>query len=80
VSARPLYRSVLVAAATLVACTPPESQRVRGGDPGADSGNRDTVVEMHEGAEVYDQTPCLTTVEPCTGPLPRFGLPELDES
>ena len=66
-----------LALAALVACASPEAERVRGGGPGADPGNRDAVVEFHDGAEPYFQTPCLTSLPECTGPLPRFGLPEV---
>ena len=41
-----------------VACTSPEADRTRGGGPGADPGNRDAIVELHEGAEPYHETPC----------------------
>lgn len=69
---------VPIAFAGLAACTPPEAERVRGGGAGADPGNRVPIIELHAGAEPYYRTPCLTTVKPCTGPLPRFGLPEVD--
>jgi hypothetical protein len=57
-------------AAGLIACGSPEAERRRGGGPGADLGNRGTVVQMHEGAEPYHNTPCVTTLDTCTGPLP----------
>jgi len=57
----------------LAACSRPEATRTRGGAPGADVGNRSPVVEMHQGAQPYFQTPCVTTLKLCTGPLPRFG-------
>ena len=60
-------------AAGLVACTSPEAERTRGGGPGADIGNRGSVVRMHGGAPPYYQTPCVTTLSICTGPLPVFG-------
>ncbi len=60
---------VLLAAA----CSSPEAARVRGGGPGADVGNRKPVVQMHEGARPYHDTPCRTTDVKCTGPLPDFG-------
>ncbi|MGH7965421.1 MAG: hypothetical protein ACRERD_27030 [Candidatus Binatia bacterium] len=50
---------LLTAPAMLVACTSPEAQRMRGGGPGADVGNHDSVVEMHGGAQPYYQTPQL---------------------
>src|SRR5918996_4179320 len=34
---------------SLSACASPETTRTRGGEPGADVGNRTKVVEMHEG-------------------------------
>lgn len=60
--------SVLLAAA-LAGCASPEAQRIRGGGPGADVGNRGPVVVLHEGAEPYYETPCVTKVE-CNGPMP----------
>ncbi len=60
--------SVLLAAA-LVGCASPEAQRTRAGGPGADVGNRGPVVVLHEGAEPYYETPCVTKVE-CNGPMP----------
>lgn len=69
----------VAAAAWAAACTPPEAKRVRGGGPGADPGNRDPVVEMHGGSNMYWETPCRTTVEAeCPGPLPVAGVPERD--
>jgi len=50
---------VLVLAAGLAACTSPEATRVRAGGPGGDTGNRDRLVEMHEGSEPYWRTPRL---------------------
>jgi hypothetical protein len=41
----------------LAACESPEAARTRGGGPGADVGNRDEVVLMHEGAQPYAKTP-----------------------
>ena len=39
---------LVLAAAALAACTvSPEASRTRGGGPGADTGNRGPVVEMH---------------------------------
>jgi hypothetical protein len=62
----------------LTACNRPEAMRTRGGGPGADVGNRSPVVEMHQGAQPYFQTPCVTTLDTCTGPLPIFGIPTSD--
>lgn len=64
---------VLLSMVALAACASPEASRVRGGGPGADRGNRDVRVEMHEGSEPYFRTPCRAH-EPCTGPLPYSGL------
>lgn len=58
----------------LAACASPEAERVRGGGAGADPGNRDAVVELHGGAEMYAGTPCMTSLPECTGPDPRSGL------
>ena len=41
----------------LAACTIPETTRTRGGGPGADSGNRAKIVQMHEGSKQFDKTP-----------------------
>lgn len=65
--------AVALGAAT-VACDSPEAERVRGGGPGADPGNRDEVVEIHAGAEPYAGTPCMTSLPECTGPMPVSGL------
>jgi hypothetical protein len=62
----------------LAACDRPEAMRTRGGGSGADVGNRSPVVEMHQGAHPYFQTPCVTTLGTCTGPLPIFGIPISD--
>jgi hypothetical protein len=62
----------------LAACDRPEATRTRGGGPGADVGNRSPVVEMHQGAQPYFQTPCVTTLDTCTGPLPKSGTPTSD--
>ena len=64
---------LLLPLATAVACASPEATRTRGGDRGADVGNRTPVVEMHAGAQPYHQTPCVTEPVECTGPLPVFG-------
>jgi hypothetical protein len=54
----------------LGACASPEATRVRGGGAGADVGNRNADLQMHEGSVIYANTPCLTTLPECTGPLP----------
>lgn len=55
----------------LAGCTSPEAERVRGGGPGADVGNRGNPVVMHEGSKPYEGTPRLipgesAPVEPAT--------------
>ena len=57
--------STLALSALAVACTSPEADRARGGGPGADPGNRDAIVELHEGAEPYHETPCRMTDLEC---------------
>lgn len=47
------------ACTALAACTSPETERVRGGGPGADKGNRGNPVLMHEGSKPYAGTPTL---------------------
>lgn len=54
----------MLALAALAACTSPESTRVRGGGPGADVGNRGSVVLLHEGAQPFWHTPTLIPVAP----------------
>ena len=48
---------LLIALTALAACASPETQRTRGGGPGADVGNRTKVVEMHEGSRPFWETP-----------------------
>lgn len=43
----------------LAGCASPETTRSRGGDAGADIGNRARVVEMHEGSRPFWKTPKL---------------------
>lgn len=50
---------IIVLAALAAACTSPEAERVRGGGPGADRGNRGPVALMHEGSRPYTGTPTL---------------------
>ena len=52
-----LMLAVLIAFTALAACDSPETQRTRGGGPGADVGNRGKVVEMHEGSQPFWKTP-----------------------
>jgi hypothetical protein len=48
-----------IAAACIVfsACRSPEATRARGSGPGADTGNRPSIVSIHEGSRQYWQTP-----------------------
>lgn len=54
-------------------CASPEAERERGGGPGADPGNRDVIVEIHEGAEPYHDTPCRMTDVECPEVEIPFG-------
>jgi hypothetical protein len=49
---------VILALASLAACTSPEATRQRSGGPGADIGNRGRV-ELHAGADPYARTPLV---------------------
>ena len=50
--------SIALAAAALFGCTNPESERTRGGGPGADVGNHSPgAVQIHAGASMYYKTP-----------------------
>jgi len=57
-------RSLFLLALLLAGCTSPESERTRGGGPGADVGNRGNPVVMHEGSRPYAGTPVLIPGEP----------------
>lgn len=69
-----MSRLPTLAALVMVAagCGSPEAGRERG-QPGADVGNRGTTIEFHAGAKPYFGTPCVSSLNPCTGPLPLFG-------
>ena len=41
----------------IAACASPETARTRGGGPGADVGNRDKFVQMHEGSRAVREYP-----------------------
>lgn len=73
-------RAPLLALLAVAACTSPEATRERGGGPGADPGNRDVIVEMHEGAEPYHATPCRMTDVECPEPVMPFGTEPRRES
>ena len=72
---RLLYTGLALAPLALAACGSPEAERSRGGGKGADTNNRDAVIEMHQGSRMYYRTPCLIPDKECTGPLPASGLP-----
>ena len=54
---------VTIIAATVAGCTSPEANRTRGGGPGADVGNRSSIVRMHEGSRPFEQTPRIIGAE-----------------
>ena len=62
---RALLRCALACIIAAAACTSPEATRTRGGGPGADPGNRDGIVEIHQGAEPFHDTPCRMTDVTC---------------
>lgn len=66
-------RMTAVLLALLTACSSPEAQRTRGNGPGADVRNWGNPVELHAGAQPYDNTPCVTEPVECNGPPPVFG-------
>lgn len=63
-----------LALGVMAGCDSPEAERVRGGDVGGDPLNRGEVIRIHDGADPYYKTPCATTLDECTGPLPVSGL------
>jgi hypothetical protein len=53
----------------LIGCASPETKRMRGGGPGADVGNRDKLVQMHEGSRPFENTPkIIPTKHPSLAP------------
>jgi hypothetical protein len=50
---------ILIMSIVVSSCTSPEVSRTRGGGPGADLGNRSSIVRMHEGANPFEDTPKL---------------------
>ena len=60
-----MKRAALVLVVLAAACASPEATRQQGGQPGADPGNRDPIVEIHQGAEMYYDTPCRMTDVEC---------------
>jgi hypothetical protein len=58
-----------MAAAVCTGCTSPEALRTRGGDSGADAGNRPDAVRMHEGSDPFWRTPVrIGDAHPPLGP------------
>jgi hypothetical protein len=53
------WRMVITGDLLVLGCTSPEVTRTRGGGPGADVGNRQETVRMHEGARPFENTPKL---------------------
>jgi hypothetical protein len=53
------WRIVITGVLLVLGCTSPEVTRTRGGGPGADVGNRQETVRMHEGARPFENTPKL---------------------
>ena len=49
--------SFMILTAVIAGCASPEASRSRGGGPGADMGNRSSIVRMHEGSRPYEDTP-----------------------
>jgi hypothetical protein len=72
-AAAPLAMTLALICPLLLACSSPEAGRTRGGGPGADVKNWNHPVELHAGAEIYHDTPCVTEPVECNGPPPVFG-------
>jgi hypothetical protein len=71
---------ILLITVCTIACNSPEAARERGGGAGADPGNRDPVVEMHQGAEPYHDTPCRMTDVECPEQKPSPAAKRASES
>lgn len=54
---------LMIIAVAAAGCTSPEANRTRGGGPGADVGNRSSIVRMHEGSRPFEQTPKIIGAE-----------------
>jgi hypothetical protein len=52
-----MLATLVMTCAGIAGCSSPETERRRGGGPGADVGNRSEIVRMHEGSDPYWQTP-----------------------
>jgi hypothetical protein len=51
------FTMLLIGCFGAAGCVSPESTRARGGDRGADVGNRSQIVEMHGGSDPFFDTP-----------------------
>jgi hypothetical protein len=54
---------MITTAVVTASCTSPEVSRSRGGGPGADRGNRGSIVRMHEGSNPFEKTPKIIGAE-----------------
>ena len=72
--------SWLLLLVSVAACNSPEARRARGGGAGADPGNRDPIVEMHQGAQPYHDTPCRMTDVECPEQKPAPAAKRDNES
>jgi hypothetical protein len=54
---------LMILTAVIAGCASPEASRSRGGGPGADVGNRGSIVRMHEGSRPFEQTPIIIGAE-----------------
>ena len=55
--------SLTIITVVIAGCTSPEATRSRGGGPGADGGNRGSIVRMHEGSRPFERTPKIIGAE-----------------
>lgn len=55
---------LLILCSCLSGCYSPETTRTRSGGAGADIGNRQAVIKMHEGSRPFYQTPQLIPAKP----------------
>jgi hypothetical protein len=60
---KPAILSLIVLLTGACGCASPEATRQRGGR-GADTGNRDRILNLHEGANQFAKTPTLIPAKP----------------
>ena len=72
--------AILLIALSTVACNSPEAARKRGVGAGADPGNRNRIVETHQGAQPYHDTPCRMTDVECPKQKPSPATKRDSES